>query len=131
MLKPLLCLTSDEDYSFCLNEVLLTPGEKDGEQQQVTSSGRPKRTHKTPKRFGDFYEEPLVLRDPATIPIAGLEPEAEEDESENSSPAAKRASPVRTKVSLDYYCSGTLNFARNLIFGTSMPICRSKTMLSL
>uniref|UniRef100_A0A915BKB3 C2H2-type domain-containing protein n=1 Tax=Parascaris univalens TaxID=6257 RepID=A0A915BKB3_PARUN len=75
-------------------------GEKEGEQQQLTSSGRPKRTHKTPKRFGDFYEEPLVLRDPATIPIAGLEPEAEEDESGKSSPTAKRGSPVRTKKSV-------------------------------
>ncbi|KHN86285.1 hypothetical protein Tcan_13165 [Toxocara canis] len=78
-------------------------GEREEEQpqEQLTSAGRPKRTHKAPKRFGDYYEEPVALRDPATIPISGLEPEAEEDESEVQSPPNKRTSSAHAKGSED------------------------------
>ncbi|VDK45431.1 unnamed protein product [Anisakis simplex] len=61
------------------------PEEGESEEQTAkTTSGRPKRAHKAPKRFGDFYEEHVAPRDPASIPMTGLEPEAaEEDEDEH------------------------------------------------
>ncbi|VDM43973.1 unnamed protein product [Toxocara canis] len=82
------------------DNALFAFGEREEEQpqEQLTSAGRPKRTHKAPKRFGDYYEEPVALRDPATIPISGLEPEAEEDESEVQSPPNKRTSSAHAKI---------------------------------